>query len=37
MVLDRKKTPKEVYDWLMDEVSEYHEGNREVTDKLFRE
>ncbi|MEM3083703.1 MAG: hypothetical protein QXU32_01375 [Nitrososphaerales archaeon] len=33
MVLD-KKTPKDVYDWLMDEAFEFHEGKEEVMDKI---
>lgn len=33
MVLD-KKTPKDVYDWLMDEAFEFHEGNDEVMNKI---
>ena len=33
MVLD-KKTPKEVYNWLMDEAFEFHEGDEEVMKKV---
>lgn len=33
MVLD-KRTPKDVYDWLMDEAFEFHEGDKGVMDKV---
>jgi len=33
MVLDEKKVPKEVYDWLMDEAFEFHEGDEEIMKK----
>ncbi|MFQ5940303.1 MAG: hypothetical protein ACE5KA_01190 [Nitrososphaerales archaeon] len=33
MVLD-KKTPKDVYDWLMEETFEFHEGDEEVMKKV---
>lgn len=35
MVLD-KKTPKDVYDWLMDEAFEFHEGNEDLMKKARR-
>ena len=34
MVLDEKKVPKEVLDWLMDEAFEFHEGNEEIMKKV---
>lgn len=36
MVLDQKKVPKDVYDWLMDEALEFHEGNEEIMKKVKR-
>lgn len=33
MVLD-KKTPKEIYDWLMDEAFAFHESDEEIMDKV---
>lgn len=34
MVLDQKKVPKDVYDWLMDEAFEFHEGNEDIMKKV---
>ncbi|GIU72376.1 MAG: hypothetical protein KatS3mg003_1855 [Candidatus Nitrosocaldaceae archaeon] len=37
MVLNKKKVPKELYDWLIDEAMRYHEGNEEVMNKVLKE
>lgn len=34
MVLDDKKIPKEVRDWLVEEVYEFHESNEEIMKKV---
>jgi hypothetical protein len=34
MVLDKKKVPDEVYDFLVEEAHEFHEGNEEVMKKV---
>jgi len=34
MVLDQKKVPKDVYDWLVDEAFEFHEGNEGIMKKV---
>jgi len=34
MVLDQKKVPKDVYDFLTDEAFEFHEGNEEIMKKV---
>ena len=34
MVLNQKKVPKDVYDFLTNEAFEFHEGNEEITKKL---
>lgn len=33
-LLDQKKMPKELYDWLVSEVMEYHEGNEDAMKKV---
>ncbi len=33
-MLDQKKMPKEVYDWLIEEAFELHEGDEEIMKKL---
>ena len=34
MVLDQKKMPKGVYDFLTDEAFEFHEGNEKIMKKV---
>ena len=34
MVLDQKKMPKDVYDFLTDEAFEFHEGNEKIMKKV---
>jgi hypothetical protein len=34
MVLDKKKMPKDVYDFLTDEAFEFHEGNEDIMKKV---
>ena len=34
MVLDQKKIPKDVYDFLTDEAFEFHEGNEKIMKKV---
>jgi len=34
MVLNQKKVPKDVYDFLTNEAFEFHEGNEQITKKL---
>ena len=34
MVLDQKKMPKDVYDFLTDEAFEFYEGNEKIMKKV---
>lgn len=34
MVLDEKKMPKDLHDWLVEEALEFHEGNEEIMKKV---
>jgi hypothetical protein len=34
MVLNKKKIPKELYDWLIEEVTNYHEDNEDIIEKV---
>jgi len=33
-VLSKKKIPKELYDWLIEEVTNYHEDNEDIIEKV---
>ncbi len=35
MVLNKKKVPKELYDWLIEEATNYHEGNDDVMNRVI--
>ncbi len=35
MVLSKKRIPKELYDWLIEEVTNYHEGNEDIMEKVI--
>lgn len=37
MVLDKKKVPKELYNWLIDEAMECNECDEEVINRVLKE